>query len=126
MGVFVREWRSWRVPRDPITLDVPFVWENRERGLFKETERFRFADKRAFDFRGRRERATGQKGRSLADSNERAAKGFVPTYTFQRDYRGSVGRFKLDWFFIKRFIQDPRRAGQATGLRHISPSRCAS
>jgi hypothetical protein len=23
-----------------------------------------------------------------------------------------VGRFKLDWFFVKPFIEDPRRKGQ--------------
>lgn len=97
---------------DPTALEIPFVWENRERGLFRAAERFRFADQHAFDFRGQRERATDQRGRTLADSNERAEKGFVPTYAFQRDYWGLLGRFKLDWFFIKPFIQDPRRSGQ--------------
>lgn len=98
---------------DPTAFEFPIVWENRERGLFQRTERFRFVDRRAFDFRGESERTTGQRGRTLADSNERAAKGFVPTYAFQRDYWGLVGRFKLDWLFVKPFIQDPRRAGQS-------------
>jgi hypothetical protein len=54
-----------------------------------------------------------QSGRILADSNERGRKGFVPTYAFARVYKGLAGRFKLDWFFIKPFIQDPRSREQS-------------
>ena len=75
-------------------------------------EKFRFADDGAFDFRGEPERTLNGKGRTLANSNERAGKGFVPTYSFARDYGGVVGRFKLDWFFVKPFVQDPRLKNQ--------------
>lgn len=49
-------------------------------------------------------RSTTQNGRSgtLADSNERVGKGFVPTYAFARDYGGLVGRFKLGGQFQAR------------------------
>jgi len=76
-------------------------------------ERFRFTDKHVFDFRGEPERALNHKSRTLSDSNQRASKGFVPTYAFARDYGGFVGRFKLDWIFVKPFIDDPRPRGQS-------------
>lgn len=98
---------------DPTALHIPIFWENRERGLFRTVERFRFADGRAFDFRGVAARATGGRRRTLADSNERAFKGFVPTYSFARDYGGLAGGFKLDWFFVKPFITQPRRKRQS-------------
>jgi endonuclease/exonuclease/phosphatase family metal-dependent hydrolase len=97
---------------DPSAFHLPILWDNRERALFKTVERFRFSDLRAFDFRGDPEHSLQHKGRTLADSNARARKGFVPTYAFSRDYKGLVGRFKLDWFFVKPFIEDPRRKGQ--------------
>jgi len=93
---------------DPTALHMPILWDNRECALFKTVEKFRFADGRAFDFRGDPERTLNGRSRTLADSNERAGKGFVPTYAFSRDYWGLVGRFKLDWFFVKPFIEDPR------------------
>lgn len=93
---------------DPTAWHLPFVWENRERGLFKKVEKFRFADGYAFDFRGKKERTLNGKGRTLADSNERGAKGFVPTYSFERTLGGWAGNYKLDWFFVKPFIRDPK------------------
>ena len=98
---------------DPTALHVPIVWEHREQPLFKTVERFRFADGHAFDFRGDRERTLNGRSRTLADSNERGGKGFVPTYAFSRNYGGLVGRFKLDWVFVKPFVDDPRRKGQS-------------
>jgi endonuclease/exonuclease/phosphatase family metal-dependent hydrolase len=97
---------------DPTAFHVPILWDNRERPLFKTVEKFRFADGRSFDFRGEPGRTLKQRSRTLADSNQRAGKGFVPTYAFSRDYGGLVGRFKLDWFFVKPYIEDPRHNGQ--------------
>ena len=37
---------------DPSALDLPILWEHRERPLFKTIGKFRFADQKAFDFRG--------------------------------------------------------------------------
>ena len=98
---------------DPTSLHILFFWENHERALFKTVEKFRFVDDRAFDFRGQKDRSTGQRGRTLADSNQRASKGFVPTFAFAKDYGGLVGRFKLDWFFVKPFVQNPRGVQQS-------------
>jgi hypothetical protein len=76
-------------------------------------QKFRFADGHAFDFRGEPNRTMPPKSRTLADSNQRAGKGFVPTYSFSRDFGGLVGRFKLDWIFVKPFITDPRCTEQS-------------
>jgi len=93
---------------DHTAFHLPIFWENRERGLFKTVESFRFDDGHAFDFRGVADHSVGGRKGTLADSNERAFKGLVPTYWFARDYRGLAGRFKLDWFFVKAFIAQPR------------------
>jgi endonuclease/exonuclease/phosphatase family metal-dependent hydrolase len=98
---------------DPTALHVPILWDNRESALFKTVEKFRFADDRAFDFRGDPKCTLKGRSRILANSNQRAGKGFVPTYSFSRDYRGLVGRFKLDWVFVKPFIRDPRKDEQS-------------
>lgn len=97
---------------DPTAYHLPIVWDNRERPLFNTIENFRFDDGRAFDFRGSKRRTDPARGRTLADSNARAWKGFTPTYSFARDYGGVVGRFKLDWIFVKPFTTDPRGSRQ--------------
>ncbi|HEX3659915.1 MAG TPA: endonuclease/exonuclease/phosphatase family protein [Acidobacteriaceae bacterium] len=96
---------------DPTAYHLPVVWNNREQPLFREVRRFRFADGRSFDFRGEPSRTVNRRGGTLADSNERARKGFVPTYAFARDYGGLVGRFKLDWIFVKPYTENPGQPG---------------
>ncbi len=98
---------------DPTAFHFPFFWENRERGLFRSVEKFRFSDGYAFDFRGTTERTLNNKQGTLANSNQRGRKGFVPTYAFERNYGGWIGNFKLDWFFVKPFIRDPRAPQQS-------------
>ena len=98
---------------DPTAFHLPILWENRERSMFKALEKFRFADGRAFDFRGEPGRTLPPRGHTLADSNQRGGKGFIPTYAFARTYGGLVGQFKLDWIFVKPFVNDPRRMEQS-------------
>jgi endonuclease/exonuclease/phosphatase family metal-dependent hydrolase len=97
---------------DPTAYHLPIVWDNRERLLFDSLENFRFDDGRTFDFRGRKKLTAPRRARTLADSNQRQWKGFVPTYSFARDYGGFVGRFKLDWILVKPFTTDPRQSLQ--------------
>lgn len=101
---------------DPTAFHVPIFWENRERSLFKTVDKFRFADGSAFDFRGDEDHTQPARRRTLANSNERAWKGFVPTYSFNRDYAGLAGRFKLHWIFVKPLIREPRQDGQCYRL----------
>ena len=98
---------------DPTSVHLPVVASNREAILFRHLERFRFADGNAFDFRGELERSLNDKERTLANSNERALKGFTPTFALKRDFGGLVGRYKLDWFFVKPFIPRPRGEGMS-------------
>ncbi len=98
---------------DPTAWHFPFLWENRERGLFKKIEKFRFDDGYVFDFRGEPDRTLHGRGRTLADSNQRGGKGFISTYSFERNFGGWAGQFKLDWFFVKPFIRDPRVEDQS-------------
>ena len=98
---------------DPTSTHVPLVGSNKESILFRHVERFRFVDNYAFDFRGETERNLHGKGRTLANSNQRAVKGFAPTFTLKRDFGGLVGRYKLDWFFVKPFITRPRGDGMS-------------
>lgn len=106
---------------DSTAFHLPILWDNRERPLFKTMENFRFGDNHAFDFRGQRDRTNPPRERTLADSNQREWKGFSPSYAFNRDFAGFVGRFKLDWIFVKPFIDDPRRAGQSNRFAPYFP-----
>jgi endonuclease/exonuclease/phosphatase family metal-dependent hydrolase len=97
---------------DPTAFHLPILWDNREQPLFKTMAKFRFSDGHAFDFRGEPDRTLPSRRRTLADSNQRGGKGFTPTYAFARTYGGLVGQFKLDWIFVKPFIDNPRNSEQ--------------
>ena len=90
-----------RVERDPTADNIPIIAPQTEGELFDEVEDFRFADGRAFDFRGEKRRSIDKKSRKLANSNERAQVGFKPTFKFERSVKNTVGQFKVDWFLVK-------------------------
>ena len=92
---------------DPTAQHVPFFAPNHEEKLFTTLENFRFSDGTAFDFRGVAERAAEGVGGTLADSNQRASKGFAHTYEFVISV-GAVGKYKLDWIFVKSYSRNPR------------------
>jgi hypothetical protein len=92
---------------DPTGLHVPVLGPKREAKLFRDVKAFRFNDGTAFDFRGTPAQTVAGKSGTLGDSNERAGKGFHYTFALQRNYGGVVGRYKLDWFFIKGFATKP-------------------
>ncbi len=87
--------------QDPTAVSIPVVASNGERGLFRQMGKFRFADGGRFDFEGDAGRSEGNRKGTLSNSNERAKKGFTTTYSFRRDFKGLVGRMRLDWFMIK-------------------------
>ncbi len=62
-------------------------------------EKFRFDDGGRFDFGGEKQFSYQQRNGNLSNSNQRAKKGFVETFQFQRSY--SVAKFKIDWIFVK-------------------------
>lgn len=108
---------------DPTAFHLPILWNNKEKPLFGAVQRFRFDDGQAFDFRGDPERTLNLRGGKLADSNQRAWKGFVSTYAFAQDYGGFVGRFKLDWIFVKPDVHDSGLNGQFLAPRHPQTMR---
>jgi endonuclease/exonuclease/phosphatase family metal-dependent hydrolase len=94
---------------DPTSANIPGLSANLERGLFSTVERYRFADGKAFDFRGVAERTSNGKASTLADSNERLTKGFAPTFVTELIWgKVRVAKFKLDWIFVKSELDNPR------------------
>jgi endonuclease/exonuclease/phosphatase family metal-dependent hydrolase len=93
---------------DPTSANIPGLSANLERGLFSTVEKFRFADGKAFDFRGMPERTINGNGGTLADSNQRLAKGFTPTFVTELTWgKLRVAKFKLDWIFVKSELENP-------------------
>lgn len=101
-----------RTQSDPTVRHVRVVATNPEAKFFDVLERFRFSDGGAFDFRGDSKRSANGRRGTLANSNERGRKGFVTTYEITRTI-GPVGKFKLDWIFVKpSALTDPRDRNQ--------------
>ncbi len=98
--IFINGVTFGRTQGDPTVKHIPFFSPNPEHEFFETLEKFRFADGGAFDFRGDDERTSNGQGRKLANSNQRAGKGFVTTYQVKRPLK-FIGKYKLDWFFIK-------------------------
>jgi len=96
-----------RRTNDPTVEDIPVLSPNEEKGFFDALEDFRFADGRAFDFRGDAARSLNGNEGTLANSNHRDAKGFVVTFEVDRAI-GPAGKLKLDWIFVKAYATDPR------------------
>jgi endonuclease/exonuclease/phosphatase family metal-dependent hydrolase len=97
-----------RTYADPTVRDIPFLSPNGGRSFFTTIEKFRFADGGAFDFRGESERSANGKRKTLANSNERGRKGFVTTYQVKRPIY-LIGKYKLDWIFVKPAnLKNPR------------------
>jgi endonuclease/exonuclease/phosphatase family metal-dependent hydrolase len=94
---------------DPTSANIPGASANLERAFFTSLEKFRFADGKAIDFRGVRERTVNGTAGTLADSNQRKGGGFIPTFAAELIWGNvKLAKFKLDWFFIKDNIDSPR------------------
>lgn len=90
--------KSQRTRNDPTVTSVRFLSENPEAKFFSTLKDFRFADGKAFDFRGTKQYSTAGRDGTLSNSNERASKGFVSTSELTGRFTVS---FKLDWLFVK-------------------------
>ena len=98
---------TYRTQADPTVKSIPLIASNPEAEFFDDLKDFRFADGNAFDFRGEPNRSIGGKDDTLANSNERGDKGFITTFEVERTI-GFVGKFKLDWIFVKPVsLNDP-------------------
>lgn len=95
--------------QNPMAKSIPIVAPNSTAGLFKAIQNFRFNDGYAFDFRGVRKRSFGNKGGTLADSNQRDARGFKTTFRVSnRPFIRVIGKYRLDWVFVKSFLKNPK------------------
>jgi endonuclease/exonuclease/phosphatase family metal-dependent hydrolase len=101
---------------DPTTVNVSLLLPDRSRKMFDDLKAFRFSDEGNFDLSGNKTVSFHRAAKTLADSNQRAWKGFTPTFAFQRTFKGLIGRYKIDWFFIKR------PSGQAIGSGEEGPA----
>jgi endonuclease/exonuclease/phosphatase family metal-dependent hydrolase len=95
-----KPFQYWRSYRDPTAAQIPLVGKNPEAPMFADVKKFHFADDGSFDFQGAPQRNQQSQGGTLSDSNERASKGFVPTFSMQRSM-GGVFQYRLDWIFVK-------------------------
>lgn len=97
---------------DPTSANIPGASPNLERGLFDKLKQFRFADGKAFDFRGVAERTSNGRSGTLADSNERGQNGFVPSFAAELIWgKVRVAKFKLDWMFVRSDLGTYGRQG---------------
>jgi endonuclease/exonuclease/phosphatase family metal-dependent hydrolase len=105
----VRNLAGFEYRVDPTSANIPGVSPNLERGFFTTLEKFRFADGKAIDFRGVEARTINGTAGTLANSNQRQAMGFTPTYAPELVWgKLRVARFRLDWIFVKSNIKEPR------------------
>jgi hypothetical protein len=103
---------EYRKQADPTVRSLAFVASNPEAKFFETLKKFRFSDGAAFDFRGDRQRSIGSGKSPLANSNQRGGKGFITTFEVERTI-GFVGKYKLDWIFVKPpALTSPYAAGQ--------------
>lgn len=98
--------KNIRFQGDPTAAGVKFLADNPERGLFQSLQKFRFDNDTAFDLRGVKECTDPPTTGTLADSNQRAGKGFTTTFQFARTV-GPKGKFRLDWIFVRAYDKDP-------------------
>ena len=94
--------KNWQ---NPFAKDIPVVAPNPLRPMFEMIHTFRFDDGGVFDFRGDPERSINHKVDLLANSNQRSRKGFKTTFRVRRPW-GIVGKYRLDWIFVKSFLKN--------------------
>jgi endonuclease/exonuclease/phosphatase family metal-dependent hydrolase len=104
---------NWvRLKDDPTGANVPLLLPNPERGLFDAVENHVFADGTRFDFRGDASRTVNGTAKTLANSNQRDGKGFKTSSSLERTYGAGrvtfVGKWKLDWMFVRGYQRSPR------------------
>jgi endonuclease/exonuclease/phosphatase family metal-dependent hydrolase len=106
----------WKNFRDPTAMHIPVVGKNPESAMFSDLEKYRFRDGQRFDFAGVAARNLEHSSKTLSDSNQRAPKGFVPTFSMKRDFGGSI-KYRLDWIFVK----PPELATRSSAVRAYLP-----
>jgi endonuclease/exonuclease/phosphatase family metal-dependent hydrolase len=97
---------------DPTASGVPLLAANPEQNFFQELQKYRFDDGTRIDFRGDEGLSLNGRDGTLGNSNERAAKGFVTTFSLPRTL-GAKGKFRLDWIFVKAYLKDDSKTADS-------------
>jgi len=93
---------------NPFAKNIDIVAPNPQYGMFDMIRNYRFKDGAGFDMRGDAERSINGKRKLLANSNQRGRKGFKTTFSVKRAL-GIVGKFRLDWLFVKQPVNQKLR-----------------
>jgi len=104
--------------QDPTAQNIPVLAPNKVKGLFDLMSNFRSSKGFAFDFRGEKERSMGGHEGTLANANQRDFKGFKTTFSVKRPLGPWIGKYRLDWIFVKSYLKDPL---DATGPHRFAP-----
>jgi endonuclease/exonuclease/phosphatase family metal-dependent hydrolase len=100
--------------QDPTARNIPLLSPNPVKPLFNMIEDFRFDDGSAFDFRGDGSRSINGNDGTLANSNQRDFKGFKTTFSVKRPIAEVLGKYRLDWVFVKsNYLKDPKDYGSS-------------
>ena len=90
---------GYRKKNDPTVSNVPIILRNKSAKLFKIIDEFKFQDGNSFDFSGSSDLNYNHTSKRLANSNERARKGFIETHQSKKML--GMGKYKTDWIFVK-------------------------
>ncbi|MBI4358915.1 MAG: endonuclease/exonuclease/phosphatase family protein [Candidatus Omnitrophica bacterium] len=94
--------------QNPTARHIPVIAPNYVAGLFKAVENYRFHDGYAFDFRGDSERSVDGESGLLSNSNQRDRVGYKTSFQVRRPLGPVIGKYRLDWVFVKSFLRDPK------------------
>jgi len=104
--------KTTKFQSDPTASGVPLLAANPEQDLFKQLNKFRFDDEARFDYRGDAAFSVSGRRGTLGNSNERGSKGFMTTFALPRTV-GVVGKYRLDWIFVKAYLKDDRASADS-------------
>lgn len=94
--------------QNPTARHIPIIAPNPTKKIFKLIENFRFYDGHTFDFRGNSRRSINGKAGLLANSNQRDRVGYKTTFTTERTIAQVLGKYRLDWVFVKSHLTHPK------------------
>jgi endonuclease/exonuclease/phosphatase family metal-dependent hydrolase len=112
MDLATFSFKTAKFQADPTASGVPLLAPNPEENFFDDLEKYRFDDGSRIDFRGDEKLSVNGRDGTLSNSNERAKKGFVTTFSLPRTL-GEKGKFKLDWIFVKAYLTDDSKTADS-------------
>jgi endonuclease/exonuclease/phosphatase family metal-dependent hydrolase len=118
----VAGYNYFRGLHDPTVANIPVVSTSHERAMFDDIHRFRFDDGSSFEWEGDKTESFHHNRGTLAVTNQRAEKGFEPTFEFGRTFHGLVGTYKLDWIFVKQPMSFPPSQGRTLRAINHAPA----